>query len=136
MTRFSYPSRPLILVVEDEPLVRDLNLDILQEAGFRIIEAADADQAFEILKHRPDVRVILTDVDMPGSINGFEFARLVAQGWPEVKLLVVSGKMRPEPGDLPEGSIFLAKPYRPDALVAELSSLARRKAGSELDNAS
>jgi two-component system, response regulator PdtaR len=135
MTRFSYPSRPLILVVEDEPLVRDLNLDILQEAGFRIIEAADADQAFEILKRRPDVQVILTDVDMPGSINGFEFARLAAQGWPEVKLLVVSGKMRPEPGDLPDGSTFLAKPYRPHELVAELARLTRRKAGTELDNA-
>jgi CheY-like chemotaxis protein len=135
MTRFSYPSRPLILVVEDEPLVRDLNLDILQEAGFRIIDAADADQAFEILKRRPDVSVVLTDVDMPGSINGFEFARLVAQGWPEVKLLVVSGKMRPEPGDLPEGSTFIAKPYRADDLVSELTRLSRKKTGKALDEA-
>jgi CheY-like chemotaxis protein len=135
MTRFSYPSRPLILVVEDEPLVRDLNLDILQEAGFRLIEAADADQAFEILKRRPDVEVILTDVDMPGSINGFEFARLVAQGWPDVKLLVVSGKMRPEPGDLPDGTTFLAKPYRSSELVAELGHLIRKKEGSALDSA-
>jgi CheY-like chemotaxis protein len=136
MTRFSYPSRPLILVVEDEPLVRDLNLDILQEAGFRLIDASDADEAFEILKRRPDVEVVLTDVDMPGSMNGFEFARLVAQGWPDVKILVISGKMRPEPGDLPEGSAFMAKPYRPNELVAELGHLVRRKTGPTLDRAS
>jgi CheY-like chemotaxis protein len=103
--------------VEDEPLVRSLNIDILHEAGLRVLEAEDADKAFELLRHRPDVRVVLTDVDMPGSMNGFEFARLVAQGWPEVGVLVVSGKTLPSPGDLPKGGAFIAKPYRPDALV-------------------
>lgn len=131
MTRLNPPGSPLVLLVEDEPLVRMLNLDILQDAGFRVLDANDADEAFEILKRRSDrVRVVLTDVDMPGSMNGFEFARLVAQGWPELGVLVISGKAAPQPGDLPPNSRFLAKPYSPDALVAELRVLAQRAAAA------
>src|SRR3954462_11299368 len=92
--------KPVILVVEDELLVRMLQVDILREAGFRVAEAQDADEAFEMLRRRVDVRVVLTDVDMPGSLNGFEFARLVKQGWPELGVLVISGKTAPAGGDL------------------------------------
>ena len=110
-------ARPVVLLVEDEPLVRTVQVDILREADFWVLEAQDADEAFEVLKRRPDVRAVLTDVDMPGSLDGFEFARLVAQGWPEVGVLVISGKTAPEPGDLPPSALFAAKPVRPDALV-------------------
>src|SRR3954462_13222949 len=118
MTRFSPPTRPLILLVEDEPLVRETNVDVLQEAGFRVIEARDADEAFGLLRHRPDVEIVLTDVDMPGSIDGFEFARLAAQGWPDVRVAVMSGKTTPGPGDLPQEAVFLPKPYEPESLIA------------------
>jgi CheY-like chemotaxis protein len=84
------------------------------------VEAQDADEAFEILKGRPDVKAVLTDVDMPGSIDGFEFARLVAQGWPDVAILVISGKTAPGPRDLPPSASFLAKPVRPAPLIEEL----------------
>src|SRR3954447_407351 len=127
MPRFTPPPRPLILVVEDEPLVRETSIDILQEAGFRVIEASDADEAFGLLRHRPDVEVVLTDVDMPGSIDGFEFARLAAQGWPDVRVLVISGKTTPRPGDLPQHAVFLPKPYEPESLIALLKQLADRK---------
>jgi CheY-like chemotaxis protein len=120
MTRPNPPGSPVVLLVEDEPLVRILNLDILHEGGFRVIDANDADEAFEILKRRPDVKAVLTDVDMPGSMNGFEFARLVAQGWPEVGVLVISGKTRPDRGDLPPKAAFLPKPYGPAALLQAL----------------
>ena len=125
MTWSEPPSGPLILLVEDELLVRKLNIDILEEAGFRVVDANDADEAFEILKRRSDqVRVVLTDVDMPGSMNGFEFARLVSQGWPAARVLVISGKTAPAPGDLPGTGAFLAKPYRPSALVERIRALA------------
>jgi CheY-like chemotaxis protein len=71
---------------------------------------------------------VFTDVDMPGSLNGFEFSRLVRQGWPEVAILVSSGKMAPQAGDLPEGAAFIAKPYRPDDLVEQLQKLVREEA--------
>src|SRR3712207_6584024 len=119
-------NQPVVLLVEDEPLVRTLQVDILRESEFWVLEAEDADEAFEILKRRPDVKVVLTDVDMPGSLDGFEFARLVAQGWPEVGVLVISGKTAPSPGDLPKGAIFVAKPLRPAALVQQIREIMDR----------
>jgi CheY-like chemotaxis protein len=124
MVRLNPPGLPLVLLVEDEPLVRMVNLEVLQEANFRVIDANDADEAFEILKRRSDqVRVVLTDVDMPGSMNGFEFARLVAQGWPATAVLVISGKTAPAPGDLPRNGVFLAKPYSSEQLIETLRRL-------------
>jgi len=118
--------RPVILLVEDEPLVRTLQVDILKEAGFWVLEAQDADEAFETLKRRPDVKAVLTDVDMPGSLDGFEFARLVAQGWPAVGILVISGKTAPGPRDLPKTASFVAKPVRPAALVEQIGQVMDR----------
>ena len=128
MKRRSILQTPVVLLVEDEPLVRELEIDVLQDAGFRVLEARTADEAFDMLRGRPDVRIVFTDVDMPGSLNGFEFARLVHQGWPEVAILVSSGKMQPTEGDLPEGAAFIAKPYRPDVLVEQLQKLVREEA--------
>jgi CheY-like chemotaxis protein len=115
--------QPVVLLVEDEPLVRTLQVDVLREAGFWVVEAQDADEAFETLKRRGDVRLVLTDVDMPGSLDGFEFARLVAQGWPEVGVLVISGKAAPKEGDMPANAIFMAKPIRPAALVEQIEQI-------------
>jgi CheY-like chemotaxis protein len=119
--------RPVVLLVEDEPLVRTTQVDILREADFWVVEADDADEAFEILKRRQDVKVVLTDVDMPGSIDGFEFARLVAQGWPEVGVLVISGKTAPTPGDMPPNAVFAPKPVRPADLVEQLQAIMARQ---------
>ena len=124
-------NHPVVLLVEDEPLVRTLQVDILRDADFWVLEAQDADEAFETLKRRPDVRAVLTDVDMPGSLDGFEFARLVAQGWPDVGVLVISGKTAPEPGDLPPSALFAAKPVKPDDLVELLRSVMSQVAPSE-----
>jgi len=116
-------SKPVVLVVEDELLVRIVQVDILREAGFRVAEAQDADEAFEMLRSRSEIVIVLTDVDMPGSLNGFEFSRLVKQGWPEVGVLVISGKTQPGPGDLPPGVEFVQKPIRPAALVERVHAL-------------
>jgi CheY-like chemotaxis protein len=128
MKRRSALESPVVLLVEDEPLVRELGIDLLQEAGFRVLEARTADEAFELLKNRPDVHVIFTDVDMPGSLNGFEFARLVHQGWPDIPILVTSGKMQPGPGDLPDNATFMGKPFRPEAIARRLKELVREAA--------
>ena len=112
------PSRPVVLVVEDEFLVRVVKVDIL-----RVLEAQDADEALDMLRRRPEIIAVLTDVDMPGSLNGFEFAQLVKQGWPELAVLVISGKMEPGPGDLPRGVAFVQKSIRPAALVEHIRAL-------------
>ncbi|HEY8566135.1 MAG TPA: response regulator [Beijerinckiaceae bacterium] len=130
MPRRTTPHVSTVLLVEDEPLVREVATDILHEAGFRVIEAATADEAFETLKHRSDVQAVFTDVDMPGSINGFEFARLVHQGWPDLAVVVSSGKMRPQAQDLPPKAVFLPKPFRPDTMVGQLRQLLRAGAPS------
>ena len=118
--------QPVALLVEDEPLVRLTQVDILREAGFCVLESEDADEAFETMRRRQDVSVVLTDVDMPGSIDGFEFARLVAQGWPEIGVMVISGKALPDEGDLPPSAVFVPKPVYPDVLVEHLNSLLTR----------
>jgi DNA-binding NtrC family response regulator len=117
--------QPVILLVEDEPYLRTAEAEALHEAGFWVLEAQDADEAFEILKRREDVRVVLTDVAMPGSLNGFEFARLVAQGWPEIGVLVISGKAPPKAGDLPPNAVFVPKPINSKALVENVRSIMR-----------
>jgi DNA-binding response OmpR family regulator len=124
--RGSTLNQPVVLLVEDEPLVRATQVDVLREAGFWVLEAQDADEAFEILKRRAGVSVVLTDVDMPGSLDGFEFSRLVAQGWPEVGVLVISGKTFPDEGDLPPSAAFVRKPIHREALAERIEALMKR----------
>jgi CheY-like chemotaxis protein len=124
--------QPVVLLVEDEPLVRLTQVDILKEAEFWVVEAQDADEAFEMLKARPEIDAVLTDVDMPGSMDGFEFARLVRQGWPEVGVLVISGKTGPGPGDLPPNAAFLHKPILPDDLIAALQGVMTKRSQASL----
>jgi two-component system, response regulator PdtaR len=121
------PSKtPVVLIVEDDALLRMLAMDIVEEAGFVAIEAADADEAMALLESRSDIALLLTDIDMPGSMNGLKLAMAVRNRWPPIKILVVSGQIRPLPSDLPSDSCFLAKPYQTAALVEELRALAAR----------
>lgn len=108
----------IILVVEDEALVRMLASDILtEEGGYRVIEAVNADEALILLESRHDVRLVFTDVDMPGQLNGFALARIVDMRFPGIKVIVTSGRTQPGRGDLPKGMPFLSKPYAPSALI-------------------
>lgn len=115
---------PVVLFVEDEPLIRALAVDVLEEAGFEVIEAPTADYAVVVLAKRPDVRVVVTDVDMPGRLNGFQLARIVQDYYHQVGVVVGSGRARPKPGDLSPEAIFLAKPYGPSTLVAAIRKVA------------
>ena len=115
----------VILVVEDEPLVRILIADFLDEAGFKVLEAAHADEAVAILTARPDVQAVITDIEMPkGSMNGLELARVVQERWPGVGVVISSGRERPGPDDLSERVAFLAKPYLPDTVITVIRQMA------------
>ena len=117
-------SRPtVILVVEDEALVRMIASDILTEGGYRVLEAVSAEEALTLLESRHDVRLVFTDVEMPGSLDGFALARIVDMRFPGIKVIVTSGRMTPGAGDLPKGARFLPKPYAPLALVGMVRAI-------------
>ena|SRR5436190_12151091 len=109
MTRHS---QPLVLVVEDEPLVRMIATEGLEYEGFPVIEAASADDALAILSSRDDVGVLFTDVNMPGKIDGVELARMVHERWPALRIVITSGRDVVERAAIPDDGRFVAKPYR------------------------
>jgi CheY-like chemotaxis protein len=103
----------VVLIVEDEALVRLCAVTMVEEAGFDVIEAADADEAIRILESRSDIGVVFTDIQMPGSMDGLKLAHAVRSRWPPIKIIVTSGRGRVSDRDLPEGGRFFAKPYNP-----------------------
>jgi CheY-like chemotaxis protein len=114
---------PVVLVVEDEPLLRMLAVEVVEEAGFLAIEARDADEAVVLLESRTDIILLFTDINMPGSMDGLKLAHAVRLRWPPIKILVVSGKQQLQSSDLPSNSCFVGKPYRVSELVDELRSM-------------
>jgi CheY-like chemotaxis protein len=104
---------PAVLIVEDEPLVRLCAVETIEAAGFEVIEAASADEAIRILESRPDIRVVFTDIHMPGSMDGLKLAHAVRDRWPPIKLIVTSGRELVRAQDMPDGARFFAKPYDP-----------------------
>ncbi len=116
-----------MLVVDDEPLLRMLAVDIAEEAGFGTIEAQNADEAVAILETRSDIVLVLTDVNMPGSMDGLKLAHAVRRRWPPIRIIVVSGQMQLSQADLPSNSLFFGKPYHTQTLISELRSLVGRR---------
>ena len=114
----------IILIVEDEPIQRMQLVDLVVEAGFEAIEAADADRAVEILETRFDIRVVVTDIDMPGSMNGMRLAAVVRSRWPPIEIILMTAGLPPDPATLPERSVFLSKPLRSREVIAMLQAFA------------
>jgi CheY-like chemotaxis protein len=100
-----------VLVVEDEALIRFSIADDLRDAGFQVLEAENADEAIRLLGLNDDIRLIFTDIDMPGSMDGLRLSALVRERWPPVRIIVTSGKQVPSAGAMPSGSRFMPKPY-------------------------
>jgi two-component system, response regulator PdtaR len=114
--------RPVVLIVEDDALVRASAIEWAKEAGFEAVEAANADEALQALENRNDVRVVFTDIDMPGSMDGLRLAHAIHNRWPPIKLVVTSGQL-PADGDLPKGGRFVRKPYGPLHVATVLGEL-------------
>jgi CheY-like chemotaxis protein len=110
-----------VLVVEDEPLIRLLVIDILSEAGFEVFEAQDPAEALTVLKSDEHIDVLLTDVRMPGSMDGFELAEIAKSRRPELRVIVTSGYIAR--GDIPSGTKFLQKPYSASDLVYRVTQV-------------
>ena len=102
--------RPLVLIVEDEPLLRINGAEMIADAGYDVVEAGNADQAIAILEARADIHIVFTDIQMPGSMDGLKLARFVRDRWPPIKLVVTSGRVAVAEGDLPSGGLFVGSP--------------------------
>lgn len=114
----------VVLVAEDEALLRLMMSDTLTEAGFKVVEAASADEALRLFEqHKGTLRVLVTDVQMPGSLDGLALARHVAERWPKVGIVVCSGQVKVAPEDLPRGAHFVRKPWRANLLLATVQAV-------------
>jgi CheY-like chemotaxis protein len=111
----------IVLVVDDEPLIRMNAVDLVEQAGFTALEAGSADEAIEILMSRNDIYAVFSDVQMPGSMDGIRLLKVIRDRWPPVRLILTSGKPLPDDADLPSGSAFLPKPYGFPELRAALA---------------
>src|SRR5215813_11302633 len=112
-----------ILTIEDELLISEYLGDVLRDAGYEVIATSNADDAIAILESRNDIRVIITDVEMPGSMDGLKLARAVRGRWPPIKIIVTTGKRRPANDEMPHGSLFLSKPYNPGLVIDAVQRL-------------
>ena len=115
--------RPVILVVEDEFLIRMEAMNTIRDAGFDVVEANNADEAILILESRLDITVVFTDVQMPGSMDGLKPAAAIRGRWPPIKIVATSGLLDIRKEDLPLGSRFLPKPYSATQIVGTLREL-------------
>jgi CheY-like chemotaxis protein len=104
--------RPVVLIVEDEILVRLDAVEVIEGRGFEAIEASNADEAISILEQRNDIGLIFTDIDMPGSMDGVKLAHFVKDRWPPIKIIATSGHAKITANDLPQGVRFMPKPYK------------------------
>jgi CheY-like chemotaxis protein len=115
-------SSPTVLVVEDEALILLNTVYELEAHGFVAIEAANAKLALAALESRPDITHLFSDIDLPGGTDGLQLAEVVRQRWPQITILLTSGHMLPGTVAVPEGAVFLPKPYRLADLRASISA--------------
>lgn len=117
------PSKAVVLIIEDEAVVRFTTLDALEAAGHEVLEAANADEAMVLLRNHPDVDIVFTDINMAGSMDGLQLAQRVRAMRPGVGIIITSGLINLDPMLLPANTIFLPKPYQHDRLLSSVHEL-------------
>ncbi|MGB9115262.1 MAG: response regulator [Bradyrhizobium sp.] len=113
----------VVLVVEDEMLLRMRAVDMVEDAGYTSVEAVDADEAVAILESRSDIALLLTDVQMPGSMDGLKLAHTVRERWPPIKIILVSGQLKLASIDIPADSRFFGKPFEAGEMIAQMQKM-------------
>jgi CheY-like chemotaxis protein len=113
----------VVLVVEDEMLLRMRAVDMVEDAGYTPVEAIDADQAVKILESRSDIALMFTDIQMPGSMDGLGLAHAVRERWPPIKIIVVSGALKLPDIEIPADSRFFGKPLQAETMIAEMRNM-------------
>jgi CheY-like chemotaxis protein len=113
----------IVLVVEDDAMIRMDVVSMIEDAGYDVLEATDADAAIAVLETRPDISIVFTDIEMPGSMNGLKLAFAVRDRWPPVSIIIASGRIRPQPDEMPSEVQFLRKPYSEAAVVQAVQAV-------------
>ena len=114
---------PVVLIVEDEMLLRMRAVDMVEDAGYNSVEAVDADEAVAILESRSDIALLFTDIQMQGSMDGLGLAHTVHKRWPPIKIILVSGQLKRSNIEIPACSRFFGKPLEPKEMIAEMRDL-------------
>ena len=114
----------VVLVVEDDAFLRMAAAGFIEDAGFETLQASNADDAVSLLEARDDIRIVFTDIDMPGSMDGLKLAVAIRGRWPPIEIIVTSGKYSVPPGALPSRGIFFRKPYMEQEVVTALRRMA------------
>jgi two-component system, response regulator PdtaR len=109
-----------VLVVEDEAIIRDMVSEFLEDAGYTVVVATNADHAISILEVRLDIHLVFTDIDMPGSMNGLKLAAAVRDRWPPIHIIITTGKGRPR--EMPANALFISKPYLGQNVVTAMKT--------------
>jgi CheY-like chemotaxis protein len=120
------PVPAVVLVVEDEMLLRMRAVDMVEDAGYICVEARDADEAVAILESRSDIALLFTDIQMPGSMDGLGLAHSVHDRWPPIKIILVSGQLKLASIDIPVNSRFFGKPLEAKVMIAQIQSMIGR----------
>jgi CheY-like chemotaxis protein len=117
-------SAPFALVVDDDAMILMSACDMLEEAGFRPLEAMNVAEAIgEMEDHGGDITLLFTDVDMPGDRDGFDLANEVAERWPNTKILIASGAREPKADQIPRDAVFVRKPFSAEIIYQRLHEL-------------
>jgi CheY-like chemotaxis protein len=116
----------VVLIVEDEMLLRMRAVDMVEDAGYIPLEAVDADEAVAILESRSDIALMFTDIQMPGSMDGLKLAHAVHERWPPIKIILVSGQLSPASVEIPADSRFFGKPLEAGEMIAEMRDMIGR----------
>ncbi|MBU2359166.1 MAG: response regulator [Alphaproteobacteria bacterium] len=119
-------TRPAVLVVEDEPLIRMDAVDMITNAGFWTYEASSADQAIALMDQHADIGILFTDIEMPGTMDGLKLAAYVRDRWPPVLIIIASGAVGLDRSTFPAGASFFPKPYAAHQITATLHEIARQ----------
>ena len=115
------PDSPVyVLVVEDDFLSRLHAVNLVEDAGYIAVEASNADEAITILEARKDIRIVFTDIDMPGSMDGLKLAHAIRERWPPIELILTSGHFDLSDDEMPERGRFFPKPYRDQEIISAL----------------
>lgn len=115
-----------VLVVDDEAIIRMHIADILENEGFTVIEATSANEAIKVLECRPDIKVVFTDIEMPGTMDGLALSHYVRRRWPPTIIIIASGRRQPQKNDMPDGAHFISKPFFPGDMAAVFSDIRRQ----------